>query len=374
MGPLNGITVIELEAIGPVPMCGMLLGDLGAEVIRVDRPGGSGDPLRTLMGRNRRSVAVDLKHPEGAGVVLRLAAGADVLIEGMRPGVAERLGVGPDRCLAANRRLVFGRMTGWGQQGPLASTAGHDIVYIAVAGALHGIGSGVAPPPPPLNLVGDFGGGALYLTVGVLAALLERDRSGTGQVVDAAMIDGVSSLLTMFHELSAMGLWSEQRGSNLLDGGAPFYTTYPTADGRFVAVGALEPPFFAALVEGLGLEGEIPAQHDRSGWPEMRRRFAARFASRTRADWEEVFAGTDACVAPVLTMREAKDHPQVAGRGGYVEVGGVRQPAPAPRFSRSVPTRPTPAVDPGADTDGVLARFGFSADEIVALRTAGVVA
>ena len=374
MGPLHGITVLELEAIGPVPMCGMLLGDLGADVVRVDRPGGSGDPLRTLMGRNRRSVAVDLKHPDGAAVVVRLAARADVLVEGMRPGVAERLGVGPDACHAANPGLVYGRMTGWGQEGPLAATAGHDITYLAVAGALHAIGDPGEPPPPPLNLVGDFGGGAMYLLAGVLAALLERERSGLGQVVDAAMIDGTGSLLTMFHELATMGMWVDQRGVNLLDGGAPFYRTYGTADGGHVAVGALEPQFFSALLAGLGLDGEFPDQHHRPCWPEMRRRFTVRFAERTRDEWAAHFAGTDACVSPVLTMGEATLHPQIAGRNGYLEVGGALQPAPAPRFSRSVASPPRPAVGPGADTDAVLAGSGFAAAEIAELRAGGAIA
>jgi alpha-methylacyl-CoA racemase len=374
MGPLHGISVLELEAIGPVPMCGMLLGDLGADVVRVDRPGGSGDPLRTLMGRNRRSVAVDLKHPDGAAVVVRLAARADVLVEGMRPGVAERLGVGPEACHAANPGLVYGRMTGWGQEGPLAATAGHDITYLAVAGALHAIGDPDEPPPPPLNLVGDFGGGAMYLMAGVLAALLERERSGLGQVVDAAMIDGTGSLLTMFHELATMGLWVDQRGANLLDGGAPFYRTYRTADGGFVAVGALEPQFFSALLAGLGLDGEFPDQRHRSCWPEMRRRFTERFAERTRDEWAAHFAGTDACVSPVLTMGEAPHHPQIAGRNGYLEVGEARQPAPAPRFSRSVASPPRPAVGPGADTDAVLAGSGFGAAEIAELRAGGAIA
>jgi alpha-methylacyl-CoA racemase len=265
-------------------------------------------------------------------------------------------------------------MTGWGQEGPLAATAGHDLTYIAVAGALHAIGDPAEPPPPPLNLIGDFGGGALFLAVGILAALLERERSGLGQVVDAAMIDGTGSLLTMFHELTAMGLWDDRRGGQLLDGGAPFYRTYRTGDGKYVAVGALEPPFFAALLAGLGLEGEFPVQHDRSRWPEMRHRLAECFARRTRDEWESTFAGSDACVAPVLTMAEAAAHPQVAGRNGHLEVGGVRQPAPAPRFSRSVPTAPRPPVSPGADTDGVLAAAGFSAEETAELRAGGVVA
>ncbi len=374
MGPLHGITVIELAAIGPVPMCGMLLGDLGAAVIRVDRRGGSPDPLRSPMGRNRRSVGVDLKHPDGAAVVLRLVTTADVLIEGMRPGVAERLGVGPEQCHGVNPGLVYGRMTGWGQEGPLAASAGHDIDYIAVAGALHAMGEAASPPAPPLNLVGDFGGGALYLACGVLAALLERNRSGAGQVVDAAMIDGVSSMLTMFHELSAMEMWTERRGDNLLDGGAPFYATYRTADGRFAAVGALEPQFFAALLDGLGLKGDVPAQHDRAAWPEMRCRFTVRFAQRTLAEWVETFSGTDACVAPVLTMSEAAQHPHTVARGGFTDVGGVRQPAPAPRFSRSRPEPPTAPVAPGTDTGAVLATAGFTTAEIAALRAAGTVA
>jgi alpha-methylacyl-CoA racemase len=366
--------VVELEAIGPVPFCAMLLGDLGAEVIRIDRIGGSADPLRMLMGRNRRSIAIDLKHPEGPGVALRLIDTADVLLEGMRPGVVERLGVGPERCLSRNPRLVYGRMTGWGQDGPWATRAGHDIDYIAATGALHAIGAAGAAPPPPLNLVGDFGGGALYLALGVLAALFERGVSRQGQVVDAAMIDGASSLMTMAYEMRAFGLWGDVRGHNLLDGGAPFYTTYETADGGFIAVGALEPQFYADLLDRLGLVAdEIEDRTDPSQWEALRSRFATIFASRTREEWSDVFEGSDACVEPVATMAEAPEHPQLAWRGVFVSVGGTLQPGPAPRFRRTPPADPRPAVAPGHDTDGLLTEVGYEAREIAGLRSRSVV-
>lgn len=366
--------MVELEAIGPVPFCAMLLADLGADVIRIDRIGGSADPLRMLMGRSRRSIAIDLKHPEGPDVALRLIAGADVLLEGMRPGVAERLGVGPERCRSRNPRLVYGRMTGWGQDGPWAMRAGHDIDYIAATGVLHSIGSAASTPDPPLNLVGDFGGGALYLAVGVLAALFERTASGRGQVVDAAMIDGASSLMTMFHEMQALGMWAGGRGRNLLDGGAPFYTTYATADGEFVAVGALEPQFYAELLARLGLVGdEIEDRSDPSQWEALRDRFATIFASRTRAEWAEVFEGSDACVEPVATMAEAPQHPQLAWRRTFVPVGDTLQPGPAPRFDRTPSADPRPAVAPGHDTDRLLAEIGLQPAEIADLRSRSVV-
>jgi alpha-methylacyl-CoA racemase len=337
----------------------MVLADLGAEVVRVERPSGS---LRVLPAesrdhtlRGRRSVAADLKSSEGKETVLRLAEKADVLLEGLRPGVAERLSVGPEDCFARNPRLVYGRMTGWGQDGPLAARAGHDINYIALIGALNAFGVQGSRPTPPINMVGDFGGGSMFLLVGVLAALWERERSGAGQVIDAAMIDGASVLMQMVWAMRGVGAWSDERASNLLDTGAPFYDTYECADGRYVAVGALEPQFYAALLEGLGLsEADLPAQDDREGWPALRQRFAARFATKTRDEWAEVFTGTDACVTPVLSFAEAPAHPQLAARATLRETGGIMQPAPAPRFSRTVPDTPATPPAPGADTEAVL--------------------
>ena len=374
MGPLEGLRIVELEAIGPAPMAAMLLADLGADVVRVDRRTATGDVLRTLMGRNRRSIAVDLKHPDGVLAVLRLIDRADVVLEGMRPRVAERLGLGPDVCRARHPGLLYARMTGWGQDGPYAGQAGHDLNYIAVAGALGAMGEPDRPPPPPLNLVGDFGGGALYLVVGVLAALHERTRSGEGQVVDAAMVDGAASLTTMFHELAALGLWGGDRGANLLDGGAPFYATYRTADGGHVAVAALEPRFFAELLRRLDLDPEdIGDQHDRRRWPGLRERLTAVFAGGTLAEWETHFANSDACVFPVRPMVGAPDDPHLAARGTFVDVGGVRQPAPAPRFSRTPSAHPTPAPAAGADTDAILTDLGYTDREIAHLRTTGAV-
>ena len=369
MGPLAGVRVVELAGIGPGPFCAMLLADLGAEVLRVDRPAASRPAWPRVLARGRRSVAVDLKHPDGAGVVLDLVAAADALVEGFRPGVAERLGIGPDACLARNPRLVYGRVTGWGQEGPWQQAAGHDIDYIALAGALHPIGHAGGPPVPPLNLVGDFGGGGMLLALGVVAALLEAGRSGAGQVVDAAMVDGAALLTTQFHELLAAGLWAEERGANLLDGGAPFYGVYETADGRHLAVGALEPQFYAELLRRLGLDdGDLPAQLDRDGWPLLRERLAAVFRTRTREEWCELLAGTDACVAPVLALAEAPAHPHNRARGTFVEVGGVTQPAPAPRFSRTPCDPPTPAASPGEHTDQALADWGLPPDKIARLR------
>ncbi|MGH3793677.1 MAG: CaiB/BaiF CoA transferase family protein [Pseudonocardiaceae bacterium] len=357
-GPLAGLRVIELAGIGPGPHAAMLLADLGADVVRVERPGGASplNPARDQLLRGRRSVAADLKDPAGREIVLRLMERADVLVEGLRPGVTERLGVGPADCHARNPRLVYARMTGWGQHGPLAARAGHDINYIALSGVLHAIGTAGGKPVPPLNLVGDFAGGSMFLVVGVLAALWERERSGTGQVIDAAMVDGVSVLTQMFWSMRASGLWSDQRGTNLLDSGAPFYDTYACADGRFIAVGALEPQFYTALLEGLGLAGEeLPAQSDPAGWPVLRERFTEMFASRTRDEWRAVFDGSDACVAPVLSFGEVAAHPHIAARGTLVDVGGVPQAAPAPRFSRTPPDLPTAPREPGADTAAVLA-------------------
>src|SRR5215211_743357 len=352
MGPLQGVRVVELASIGPGPFCAMLLADLGAEVLAVDRPATGQGGWPALFARGRRRVAVDLKHPEGPGLVLDLVAGADALVEGFRPGVAERLGIGPDACLARNPRLVYGRVTGWGQEGPLAGSAGHDIDYIALAGALHPVGPADGPPVPPLNLLGDFGGGGMLLALGVVAALLEAARSGRGQVVDAAMVDGAALLTTQLHELLAAGLWTDRRGANLLDGGAPFYGVYETADGRHLAVGALEPQFWAELLERLGLDAaELPAQLDRNGWPELRERLAALFRTRPRDEWCELLAGTDACVAPVLGLGEAPAHRHNRARGTFVDVGGVVQPAPAPRFSRTPPGPPQPPARAGEHTD-----------------------
>ncbi|HEX4258072.1 MAG TPA: CaiB/BaiF CoA-transferase family protein [Streptosporangiaceae bacterium] len=358
-GPLGGLRVVELAALGPGPHAAMVLGDLGADVVRVDRPQAgftlAGDRPDFLL-RNRRSVTADLKTEAGRDLVLRLAARADVLLEGMRPGVAERLGVGPDACQAVNPGLVYGRMTGWGQDGPLASRSGHDLNYISLTGALHAIGRADQPPAVPLNLVGDFGGGSMFLVTGVLAALWERQRSGRGQVVDAAMVDGASVLSQMMWAFRGCGTWSDDREANLLDGAAPFYDTYTCADGRWLAVAALEPQFYAALLTGLGLDGEdLPSQLDRSGWPRLRARFTEVIVTRTRDDWAEVFAGTDACVTPVLSFGEAGSHPQLAARDTIITVDGVEQAAPAPRFSRTPAAPPTAPRPPGADLDAVLA-------------------
>ncbi|AIV32928.1 CaiB/BaiF CoA transferase family protein [Streptomyces sp. CCM_MD2014] len=355
-GPLTGVRVVELAGIGPGPFAAMLLGDLGADVVRVDRPGGPGlgiDPAHDVTNRNKRSVVVDLKAPDGPARVLDLAERADVLIEGYRPGVAERLGVGPGDCHARNPRLVYGRMTGWGQEGPLAQRAGHDIGYIALTGALGMIGAPDAPPPAPANLLGDYAGGSLYLVVGVLAALHHARASGTGQVVDAAIVDGTAHLSSMIHGMLAAGGWQDRRGANLLDGGCPFYGTYETADGRHMAVGALEPQFYAEFMRLLGIPGLAPARDDVSRWPELREAVAARFKSRTRDEWTAVFAGSDACTAPVLSLREAPHHPHLAARSTFTDHGGITQPAPAPRFS-ATPTavRTGPAL-PGAGAESV---------------------
>ncbi len=357
-GPLAGLRVIELAGIGPVPHAAMVLGDLGADVVRVERPVGGFDPTGgqadyTL--RNRRSLAADLKTGTGRELVLRLAAKADVLLEGYRPGVAERLGVGPQECHAVNPALVYGRMTGWGQAGPMASRAGHDINYISLTGILHAIGTGDRPAVP-LNLVGDYGGGSMFLVTGVLAALWERQRSGAGQVVDAAMVDGASVLLQMVWAFRGAGIWTDDRSANLLDGGAPFYDTYTCADGRWIAVGALEPQFYAQFLAGLGIAGEdLPEQMDRSGWPRLRARFTEVIVSRTRDEWAEIFAGTDACVTPVLSFGEAAQFPHITARETVITLDGIPQAAPAPRFSRTPPATPSAPPVPGGDTKAVLA-------------------
>ncbi|MFJ8463690.1 CaiB/BaiF CoA transferase family protein [Streptomyces swartbergensis] len=355
-GPLTGVRVVELAGIGPGPFAAMLLADLGADVVRVDRPGGPGlaiDPAYDVTNRNKRSVVVDLKSPDGPDQVLGLAARADILVEGYRPGVAERLGVGPEPCHARNPALVYGRMTGWGQDGPLADRAGHDIAYIAPTGTLGMIGRPDEPPPVPANLLGDYAGGSLYLVVGVLAALHHARATGTGQVVDAAIVDGVSHLATMIHGMLAAGGWQDRRGANLLDGGCPYYGTYETADGRYMAVGALEPQFYEEFLARLGIEDQAAARKDITRWGELRGQVAARFKTRTRDEWTAVFDGTDACVAPVLSLREAPHHPHLAARGTFTGHGGIIQPAPAPRFSATPTSVRTGPARPGADTADV---------------------
>ncbi|WP_031135085.1 MULTISPECIES: CaiB/BaiF CoA transferase family protein [Streptomyces] len=355
-GPLSGVRVVELAGIGPGPFAAMLLADLGADVVRVDRPGGPGlaiDPACDVTNRNKRSVVVDLKAPGGPEQVLDLAARADILVEGNRPGVAERLGVGPEPCHARNPRLVYGRMTGWGQDGPLAQRAGHDIAYIAPTGTLGMIGRPDEPPAVPANLLGDYAGGSLYLVVGVLAALNHARATGTGQVVDAAIVDGTAHLATMIHGMLAAGGWQDRRGANLLDGGCPYYGTYETADGRYMAVGALEPQFYAEFLALLGVEDQAAARKDIARWDELREEVAARFKSRTRDEWTAVFDGSDACVAPVLSLREAPHHPHLAARGTFTDHGGITQPAPAPRFSATPTSVRTGPARPGADTADV---------------------
>ncbi|MFJ5780069.1 CaiB/BaiF CoA transferase family protein [Streptomyces sp. NPDC093094] len=355
-GPLGGVRVVELAGIGPGPFAAMLLADLGADVVRVDRPGGPGlgiDPAFDITNRNKRSVVVDLKSPDGPACVLDLAARADVLIEGYRPGVAERLGVGPGDCHARNPALVYGRMTGWGQEGPLAQRAGHDIGYIALTGTLGMIGGPDTPPVVPANLVGDYAGGSLYLVVGVLAALHHARATGTGQVVDAAIVDGAAHLASMIHGMLAAGGWQDRRGANLLDGGCPYYGTYETSDGRYMAVGALEGQFYDEFLDLLGLPGLGAARTDFTRWGELREVIAARFRTRTRDEWTAVFQDSDACVAPVLSLREAPGHPHLAARGTFTDHGGITQPAPAPRFSATPTAVHSGPALPGTGTEDV---------------------
>ncbi len=377
-GPLDGLRVVEIAGLGAAPFCGMVLADLGADVIRVDRADRvtedrAGAARFDVLQRGKSSIGVNLKSDEGREVVLRLVADSEVLFEGFRPGVAERLGVGPAECLARNPALVYGRMTGWGQEGPHSLMAGHDIDYIALSGALHPVGTSQGPVPP-LNLVGDFGGGGLVLAFGIVSAVLHARATGKGQVVDAAMLDGSALLTAAIHGYLAEGWWIDERQSNLLDGHAPFYSVYETADGQHIAVGALEPQFFTELVEGLGLDiEELPSQMDREGWPRMREVFESRFKERTRAEWESTFDGTDACVAPVLSMTEAPRHRHNVSRGAFVEVEGVDQPAPAPRFSSTPNDRPGSPVAPGANTDAILGGLGYTPDQIGMLRRSGAV-
>lgn len=381
-GPLRGVRVIELAGIGPGPFAAMMLADLGADVVRVDRttdvPDGRPDqPHPDLLNRGRRSIAVDLKSPDGRNLVLDLITDADVLVEGFRPGVTERLGLGPADCLARNPRLVYGRMTGWGQDGPYAPHAGHDIDYLALTGALHGTGRAGERPVPPMNLLGDFGGGGMLLAFGVVCALFEVQAGGAGQVVDAAVVDGVALLTTGIHALRRMGMWHDARGVNLLDGGAPFYDTYECADGRHIAVGALEPRFYDELVRLTGFPLDPAEDADRTdpaNWPALRRAWARLFRTRTRDEWTELLARTDACVAPVLDWREAPEHPHMAAREVFVAPDGVTQPAVAPRFSRSPGAVGRPPPHPGEHTDELLRELGLDADQIGRLRAAGAVA
>jgi len=381
MGPLAGIKVLEVAALGPAPFAAMMLSDMGAEVLRIDRSErvesdlhGAPPPF-DFLARGRRSVGLDLKRPEGVALLLELVESADVILEGFRPGVMERLGAGPDACLARNPRVIFGRMTGWGQEGPLAQVAGHDINYIALAGALEPIGRRGEKPVLPLNLVGDFGGGGMFLAYGIACALIERAHSGKGQVVDAAMIDGAATLMTFFHAAQQAGWWKPERGTNLLDGGAPFYDTYETSDGKYISIGALESKFYAELIEKLGLASEdLPEQMDRSRWEEQKERFSALIKTRTREAWCEILEGTDTCFAPVLSLEEASGHPHMRERGTFVEVAGALQPGPAPRFSRTPCRISGPPPHAGQHTDAALADWGIPAAEIARLRAAKVIA
>jgi alpha-methylacyl-CoA racemase len=376
-GPLSGYRVIEIAGIGPGPFAAMLLADMGAEVVRVERaqavrPGATQN--KDVLQRGRRSIALDLKHPDGVATLLRLVDRADALIEGFRPGVMERLGVGPDVCLARNPRLVFGRMTGWGQDGPYAQAAGHDINYISLAGALAHYGRAGGPPTPPLNMVGDFGGGGMFLAFGVVCALLEAQRSGSGQVVDTAMVDGTAVLMSMFHAFRAMGAFNEQaRGTNLLDTGAPFYDVYECADGQYVSFGSIEPQFYAELLRLTGLEGdpEFAKQMDVANWPHLKQRLAALVRTKSRAEWCELMEHTDVCFAPVLTMSEAVAHPHNVARGTFIEIDGIVQPAPAPRFSRTVPVVSGPPAVAGQHTGAVLRDWGLADEEVEALLASG---
>ena len=377
MGPLQGTRIVELAGIGPGPMCAMLLAELGATVLRIDRrvPADLGferPPRFDLLLRGRRTLRLDLKRADAVALVLDLVAGADALIEGFRPGVTERLGLGPAPCLARNPRLIYGRVTGWGQEGPLAHAAGHDINYIALTGALDAIGRAGQPPTPPLNLVGDFGGGALYLAVGILAGLLSARQTGRGQVVDAAIVDGAAHLMTMLHGLFAGGLFRTERGTNVIDSGAFSYDVYECADGRFISVGAIEERFYQELLRRLGIDpASMPPRADRTRWPEGRARFAAVFRTRSRDAWCAVLEGTDACFAPVLTLEEAAGHPHLRARGTYIEVAGVTQPAPAPRFSETVPEPPAPPPEGPIPAEAALAGW-IGQETIVRLRASGV--
>ena len=380
MGALDGVRVIELAGIGPGPFCGMMLADMGADVVRIDRAGAvsGGDPANppaNVNARGRRSIGVDLKSDEGRDLVLRMVADADVVFEGFRPGVAERLGIGPEDCMARNPAIVYGRMTGWGQDGPYAQTAGHDINYIALAGALAHMGRDDTGPVPPLNLVGDFGGGGMYLAFGIVCALLSARSTGEGQVVDAAMVDGAASLMSFFYGMLHTGFASERRGENMLDTGAHFYDVYECADGEYISIGSIEPQFYAELIEKLGLDpDDFADQHDRSRWPELKAKVAAVVATRTRDEWDAVLEGSDVCYAPVLAVSEAIEHPHHVARGTFVESGGLRQPGPAPRLSGTPGSIRRPPPHEGQHTDELLDELGLGANEVAALRASGAVA
>ncbi len=380
-GPLGGLRIVEFAGIGPGPFCGMMLADHGAEVIRIDRASGKrggSQPVtsKDVLARGRKSIALDLKSADGVALARKLAASADGIIEGFRPGVMERLGLGPEELLGDNPKLVYGRMTGWGQTGPYAAYAGHDINYIALAGALAHFGRAGGKPTPPINMVGDFGGGGMMLAFGMVAALLHVARGGQGQVIDAAMTDGTAVLMSMMHGMKAMGVWSEELGVNMLDTGAHFYDTYETADGKFVSIGSIEPQFYAELRARAGLAGDpdFDAQHDRAQWGALKAKLTALFKTRTRAEWDALMEHTDVCYAPVLTMSEAVVHPHNAARETFVEVGGAMQPAPAPRYSGTATATPQQAPMPGDQTDGILSSLGMSVEEIAKLRRAGTAA
>ncbi|NOT54758.1 MAG: CoA transferase [Deltaproteobacteria bacterium] len=379
MGVLSGYKIVEFAGIGPAPMCAMLLSDMGAEVLRIDRAEDANLGIPTeakygVLNRGRRSVAIDLKKKEGAEVALKLIAKADALIEGFRPKVMERLGLGPDVCLARNPKLVFGRMTGWGQDGPLAHAAGHDINYIALTGALHSIGRKGEAPVPPLNLVGDFGGGGVYLALGVVAGILEAQKSGKGQVIDVAMTDGASSLMAAIYGLRAAGRWSDVRGENILDTGAHYYDVYETSDKKYISIGSIEPKFYADLLRLSGLQHEeLPRQQDRQAWPALKERVAKIFKTKTREEWCTIMEGSDVCFAPVLSLEEAPRHPHNRERGTFVEIDGVIQPAPAPRFARTPSAIQRPPAAPGAHTDEALGDWGFSATELAQLHGNGTI-
>jgi len=377
MGPLKGTRIIEMGGIGPGPFCAQMLADMGADILRVER---WGNPQRMIESkydvwhRGRRSIALNLKTPEGVEALLKLVERSEALIEGLRPGVMEKLGLGPDVCLERNPEFVYGRMTGWGQDGPLAQAAGHDINYIALAGALHAIGRPGENPPPPLNLLGDLGGGGLLLAFGIVCALFEKQKSGKGQVVDAAMVDGAAILMGFFYGAWAAGMWTNNRGTNLLDGGAHFYDTYETADGKWVSVGSIEPQFYSLLLKHTGIDDpDFQIQMDPSEWPELKKKIAAIFKTKTRDEWCEIMEGTDICFAPVLDFEEATKHPHNVARKTFVEVDGVMQPAPAPRFSRTQVEIQGPASEPGSDTETALLDWGLDRDEIEALRAAGAI-
>jgi alpha-methylacyl-CoA racemase len=375
MGPLAGYKIVEIAGIGPGPFCAMILADLGAEVVRVDRKSSAGSGTKfDILNRGRKSIAVDLKNPEGIETVLRLVEKADALIEGFRPGVMERLGLGPEVCAARNPKLVFGRMTGWGQDGPMAKAAGHDINYISLTGALAAIGRAGEPPVPPLNLVGDFGGGGMMLALGIVSGILEAQKSGKGQVVDAAMTDGSAALMGIIYGMKQMGIWKDEKGKNMLDGGAHFYDSYECADGKYVSIGSIEPQFYALLLEITGIDDPaFQNQMDKSTWPDLKAKVTEVFLTKTRDEWCELMEGTDVCFAPILDMNEAPEHPHNKARNTFIEIDGVTQHAPTPRFSRTTNDTPVGPPKAGEHTDAILSGWGFSDDEVASLKSSGAV-